>query len=162
MKPIDARPLEWIDDAPVQVSVARDMAATPEEVWTIIADHEAWPDWFPSVDAVEVVGRPEGIGGERLVTVKGMGRVEEEFNAWEPGRRFGFTVVAMSRPSLNSLNELVTIEPSRVGSLVTYQQGFHPKRWIAPVIKRAARSRIPDVLLGALGNLERKAIAQRT
>ena len=162
MKPIDPRPLDWIDDAPVQVSVARDIAATPDEVWAIVAQHEAWPDWFPSVEAVDVVGMAEGVGGERRVTVKGLGVLDEEFNAWEPGHRFGFTVVSMSRPSLASLNELITIEPSTVGSLVTYQQGFHPKWWISPIIKRAARARIPDVLLGALANLERKAIAQRS
>ncbi len=161
MKPIQPQPAEWIDTAPIHVSVAKDMAATPEEVFAVLADHESWPTWFEGLKSVEVTGKAAGVGAERMVDVPQMGMVEEEFNVWEPNQRFGFTVVAMARPSLNTLNELITLEPSTYGTLVTYQQGFDPKKVAAPAIKIAAKRRIPGVLLAALAGLEREAVARR-
>ena len=150
-----------IDEAPIQVSVARDIAAAPDEVFAVLADHETWPSWFAGINTVEVIGKAEGIGAERRVEVPQMGAVEEEFNAWEPGELFGFTVVAMSRPVLRSLNELVTLVPSTCGTLVTYQQGFDPRKVVAPAIKLAAKRRLPQVLLAALAGLETETIARR-
>ena len=37
------QPPEWIDSAPIRVERSIDIAARPEAVWAVIADHVNWP-----------------------------------------------------------------------------------------------------------------------
>ena len=90
------RTLDWIDDAPVRVEARADSAASPEDVFAILADHEQWPQWFPSIRKVTVLGKAAGVGARRRVSIPGAS-VDEEFIAWEPGVRWSFTTAL--RPS---------------------------------------------------------------
>lgn len=158
MTPLTRKPLEWMDTAPVRVVVHRGIAADPEAVFAILADHERWPEWFEGLRSVLVTGDPEGVGGTRRVDVKRLGLFDEEFLAWEPGARFGFAVTAMARPVFRTLNELITIDPIPAGGVrVTYTQALDPKPWIAPVLKVAARTSIPSALRAGLDGLAARA-----
>src|SRR2546423_13125081 len=90
MAALVVRTLDWIDDAPVRVEARADSAASPEDVFAILADHEQWPQWFPSVRKVTVLGEAEGVGAPRRGNIP-RASVDEEFIAWEPGARWSVT-----------------------------------------------------------------------
>lgn len=134
------QPVEWIHTAPVIAAATRELAATPDEVFAALADHESWPEWFEALSKVERFGDlHEGVGSNRRVHIGSRVTVDEEFNVWEPGERWGFTILS-GPPGLRSMNELVTIQPTGPDRCrVTYTMGIDPKPWLAPVVKVATR-----------------------
>lgn len=119
---------EWIVEAPIRTEARRTIAASPDAVWEVIADHERWPQWFPALRSVTVTGEAAGVGGRRRVTIPGI-RFDEVFTAWEPGRLFAFTVVATRPPLLAAMAESLTLSEAADGSTtVVYRQGFEPRR----------------------------------
>ena len=66
---------------------SREIAATPDEVWSALCDHERWPVWFGALS--EATGG-EGLGSTRFVMV-GKDRIDETFVIWDEPRS-GFTV----------------------------------------------------------------------
>lgn len=157
VKPTTKQPDSWVDEATNRCEARIEVAATPERIWEVLADHESWPEWFTAIDTVEVTGAASGIGAERRVTLPGM-VIDEEFVAWEPGRRFAFTVVGMSKPVFDTLNERVTIEDLGNGRCeVTYIQAFKPKAWFALpflVVKRQFRRGLHRGLKGLKARAE--------
>ena len=151
MKSLTAQTPDWTATAPVHVSATRELAATAEEVFTALADHESWPEWFASISKVERFGdRNEGVGSNRRVFVGKRVQVDEEFIVWEPAKEWGFTVTAVSIGGLRSMNELVTIQeigPDRVR--VTYLMAIDPKPWLSPLV-RVAKRQLAKNLDGAL------------
>lgn len=159
MKPITPRPPEWVDTAPVRIVVTREVPAPPDQVFAVIADHEAWPTWFEVLQEVEVPERGEGVGGGRRVHLPGM-VFDEEFTEWVPGEVFAFTVTHMSRPLLTSLAERVRLTPVGEGrTRVEYVQGFEPKTWARPLLA-LARSRMRKGLEQGLDGLAARVAAQ--
>lgn len=151
MKPITAQPAAWIGGAPVKIVEKIDIDATPEAVWELIIDHERWPTWFEAVESVTKTNNIEGVGGTRQVSLKGI-TVDEEFLEWEPARRFGFTVTAMNRRILESLNERVEIEPLDGDRCrVTYTQGFDPAWFVKPVFAVAKQQFAKNLRKGLEG-----------
>lgn len=156
------RPPEWIHTAPFQASATREIDASPAEVFAALADHEAWPEWFTTLQRIERFGPlDEGVGSNRRVIINKRVSVDEEFNIWEPNTRWGFTILSATIGGLRSMNELVTIEelaPDR--SRVTYMMGIEPKRLLAPVLK-AGRKSLEKNLADALENLGPYLAAKR-
>jgi uncharacterized protein YndB with AHSA1/START domain len=150
MTPMTPRPLEWIDTAPVRASRSRRIGQPPATVWAAIADHEAWPQWFPRLVGVEPGPVSEGVGGTRRVDV-GLAAVDEEFLAWEPESRFAFTVTGSTRPGLRSMNEDIRLTRDGTSACtVTYTMGLEPAggRLLRPVLQPVLRKTISDALAG--------------
>ncbi len=126
MRALTPRSLEWTDSAPVRPVVDRRMAVGADAVWEVVADHEHWGEWFTQIDAV-IPGDPSsGVGGTRTVRI-GRSEVEEEFLAWEPGRRFAFTVTHASVPGIRSMNEDIRLTPDGPdATTVTYTMAIDP------------------------------------
>ena len=81
------------------VTVSRDMAASPDAVWALVADLSRMPEWSPENERLEWLGGATGaVVGARFRGTnrngsrswKGVG----EITALEPGRMLGFTVSA--------------------------------------------------------------------
>ena len=139
MRPLVRKTLDWIPEAPVCVTRSVRIPVPVERVWDTIADHESWPQWFGALAGVERIGTGEGVGGARRVHLKGL-TVEEEFLAWEPGRRFAFTVVRATRPGIRSMVEDVRLDPDGDdATTVHYTQAIDPlgARLLAPLLRRA-------------------------
>lgn len=150
MQPLTPQPLEWIDHAPVRASRSRRIGQPPSVVWEAIADHAGWPQWFPRLVGVEPGPTADAVGGTRRVDL-GLVRVEEEFLAWEPERRFAFTVTGSTRPGLVSMNEDVRLTPDGDGACtVTYTMALEPKgaRYVRPVLEPVLRRILRDALAG--------------
>lgn len=162
MATLTKQPAEWIHSAPIQASATREIDASPAEVFEALCDHESWPEWFKTIKKVERFGSIEtGVGSNRRVFINDRMPVDEEFNVWEPNTAWGFTVLALKLPILNSMNELVTIEDlgdSR--SRVTYTMGLDPKMLMVPLVK-GARKGLSKSLGQALDNLGPHIAQQR-
>jgi len=150
MPDLTPRPLEWIDQAPVRASRSRRIAQPASVVWAAIADHDGWTSWFPRLRAVEPGPVAEGVGGTRRVDVGALA-VDEEFLAWEPERRFAFTVTSSTRPGLRSMVEDIRITPEGPSACtVTYTMALEPPaaRVLKPVLEPVLRKTIADGLAG--------------
>lgn len=150
MHPLTPRTLEWTDDAPVRAVGTRHLAADADAVWSVIADHERWSEWFTPIDEV-IPGDPaDGVGGTRRVRV-GSIEVDEEFLAWEPGRHFAFTVTHSSRPGIRSMNEDIRLTPDGPdATTVTYAMALDPigGRVVRPILAPLLRRNLRAALAG--------------
>jgi uncharacterized protein YndB with AHSA1/START domain len=150
MTPMTPRPLEWIDTAPVRVSRSRRIAQPTAVVWSAIADHPGWTEWFPRLVAVTPGEVADAVGGTRTVDV-GAAAVEEEFLAWEPERHFAFTITSSTKPGLRSMVEDIRL--TRDGDqacTVTYTMGIEPLggKLLRPLVAPIFRKAITDGLAG--------------
>ena len=150
MRPLVRKSLDWIPQAPVCVTRSVRIAAPVDRVWEVVADHESWPQWFGALTGVERIGSGEGVGGARRVHLKGL-TVEEEFLAWEPGRRFAFTVVRATKPGIRSMVEDLRLEPDGDdATTVRYTQAIQPvaARLLAPLLRRTFQKTLDEGLAG--------------
>lgn len=150
------QPPEWIDAAPIQAAASIDIAAPPSAAWVRIADHVTWPEWFTTLDSVEVVGSGSGVGGGRRVTAK-KATLEEEFTVWDENEHFAFAVTSSKIPILESLAESIRVEPTDAGCRVVYRQGLQAKRGFGKALDLVWKQAAKD-LPTALANL--KAIVE--
>ena len=126
MGTVEQKNLDWIERAPVSFSGSATTTASPKAVFAILADHERWPEWFPVIKKVEVLGpRREGVGTRRLTTIPG-GKIWELIVAWDPGQRWAFTATAVSPGIVRALLEDCRIETAPSGTRVTYT--IYPER----------------------------------
>lgn len=159
MKPLQTQPLSWIDQAPIHLSATRSTKASPEAVFAELADHERWPEWFPNVKHVEVIGPAEGVGAKRRVEVPGM-VVEEEFIAWDPGVRWAFTGTAAKPALFTSLIEDCQLTARADGGTdVTYTMHIGTSALRRPLVQLTG-GRIRRSIGQAMENLAKRAEAR--
>ena len=139
MAALTPRTIDWIDRAPIKIEARSESSAAPDAVFAVLADHERWPEWFPSVKTVTVTGAAAGVGARRRVVVPGL-TVDEEFIVWEPGVRWTFTGLAAKPGMLRSLVEDCRLEPLPSGGTgISYTMYLDPPKALVPVLKLAAR-----------------------
>lgn len=156
MAALTPRPIDWIDRAPIQIEARSESGASPEDVFAVLADHERWPEWFPSVKAVTVIGAASGVGARRRVSVPGL-TVDEEFIVWEPGVRWTFTGLAAKPGILRSLIEDCRLEPlPSGGTSICYTMYLEPPKVMVPLVRLAA-PQIKRNNTRALANLAERA-----
>jgi len=155
------RTLDWIDVAPTRVEARAESTAAPAAVFSVLADHETWPEWFPSVKKVEVTGAAAGVGARRRVFVPGA-RVDEEFIVWEPGERWTFTGLDARPRFTRSLIEDCILEPRPSGgTAITYTMYLDLPRLVRPFASVLA-GRIRANNTRALENLAARAADSTT
>jgi hypothetical protein len=118
--------LDWIDRAPLRIEARAESTASPDKVFAVLADHERWPEWFPMVRKIDVIGPAEGVGARRRVHVPGMA-FEEEFIAWDPGARWTFSVYDARPRFTRALVEDCVLTPlPNGGTAITYTMYMDP------------------------------------
>lgn len=149
MKPITPRTLDWIPQAPANVTRTRRIDAPQDKVWAAIADHAGWADWFGPITKVEPLDPPAGVGGHRRVHI-GKVRIEEEFLAWDEGERFAFCVTHMTIPVVTSIVEDIVLRTDGDATVVSYTQAIEPKfaKLVAPILSRALPKQLDTGLEG--------------
>ncbi len=79
---------------------------TPDELFDILEDADAWPDFVSVIEKVEWTSpMPPKVGTTRTVTMKGGVTVEERFTAYERGSHMQFVFTSMSQPGLDAFGE---------------------------------------------------------
>ncbi len=64
MPKLTPRETDFIDVAPIQLATVATVAATPDEVWAVIADNERWPERFKAAKACRTTSDVAG-GSDR-------------------------------------------------------------------------------------------------
>ncbi len=103
---LEPQPLSFADSAPLRVSDSATIRATPARVFEAFADASSWTRWFPLMFRARWLGSAtSGVGSEREVALHGLGAYRERFVAWEPERRFAFTMTEASTPMARAIVE---------------------------------------------------------
>jgi len=153
------RTIEWIDIAPIRIAARAESDAPPGDVFAVLADHNRWPEWFPAVRKVMVLGAAAGVGARRRVAITGA-TVDEEFIVWEPGVRWSFTgVAARPRFTKSLIEDCVLDELESGGTAITYTMYLDPPTATRPLVKALA-GRIRANNTRALLNLGRIALGR--
>ena len=159
MKPLTKQGIDWIEHAPVRIEARGESAAAPDAVFAVLADHERWPEWFPSIKRVSVLGPAEGVGARRRVELRGL-TVDEEFIVWEPGRRWSFTGYSARPHFTRSLVEDCRLSPNASGGTdITYTMYLDPSP-VWRVLFKAAVGRVRANNTQAMANLGQRAAAR--
>jgi len=134
----------WIDAAPIRTAASVDIAASPEAVWPVLADHESWPQWFTLLDRVEVTGEPAGVGGTRRVVIQRL-PFDEVFTVWDEPRQFAWAVTGSRLPILSAMAESVQLEPTASGCRLDLTQGLQARRGLGHVLGPMWRRNLPGI-----------------
>jgi deazaflavin-dependent oxidoreductase (nitroreductase family) len=102
--------LSFLERAPVRHVFSAVVAAPRDAVFAAIADPTGWHAWFPGVRSARYASPPPyGVGTIREADVSGT-RWVEEMIAWEPGRRWAYTVIEASTPLASAQVEVFDVE----------------------------------------------------
>lgn len=129
------------------VRVGVDIAIRPDQVFAILEDPDAWPLWLSAIKQVTWTSPDlKGIGTTRTVTIAGAFVADEEFIAWEPGRRMAFRFTRCSRRVFRAFAEDYRVEEHAGGSRLTWSVVVRPRgvptavlRLLSPILAAALR-----------------------
>lgn len=130
--PYIPRDVDW--QAPTVLRNEAELDASPEEVFSIFADIDQWPKWFSDIrKGTWSTPAPYGPGSEREVVLKTLS-VRERFLAWEPGKRYAFTMTAGTLPLARSIVEDYQLTPLPGGrARLVWEVRFDLRWYLAPV-----------------------------
>ncbi|MGH9275469.1 MAG: SRPBCC family protein [Acidimicrobiales bacterium] len=161
MRAIEPKTLEWAPSAPVQNVARAHSSASPDAVFAVIADQEAWPAWFPRLKSVTVSPGPLGVGSRRTVRLPGLA-VDEVVIGWEPGRLFAFTGVAVRPYVFSELVEQCVLDPTDDGGTdIAWVQSLTPGNAVFRAVFRFGRRGVLKALEQGMTNLARRAESPR-
>jgi uncharacterized membrane protein len=115
-------------------TVAIDIEAPPAEVFAVLRDVEAWPEWTSSVTSIKRLGDgPFGLGSRALVLQPRLRPAVWQVTAFVEGSRFTWVTV---NPGIQTEADHV-IDPAGAGSRVTLFLRF--SGLLAPLFSRIYR-----------------------
>jgi len=136
LPPVD---LEWIARAPQTVNVCASFSAPPGRVFAAFADAATWPRWFPMMRSASYrAPSGGGLGAERDVVLRGLGRFRERFIGWDDPTRFAFTAIATTSPMLARFGEDYRLTADGSGTRFDWTMGAELRgaaRLGAPVLR---------------------------
>ena len=153
------RETDFIDEADQRVVTEATVKATPEEVWTVFADNERWPEWCPAAKACRTTSeRAEGVGSARFMHFD-LFKVNERFVAWDQPRQWAFTILDANLPGITSVVEHASFEPvgddeTKVTYTIAADLAGYMKP-LAPVLRWRLSRLFRQTLDGIEGQVER-------
>ena len=136
--------LDFIDNALFVFRNSVDLAITPEQVFEVLADAEAWPRWASVITKVTWTSpEPRGVGTTRIVEMRGGIVGDEEFLAWEPFTHMAFRFNECSTKAVAAFAEDYRVEVIGGGCRLTWTMAQKP----------AGPARLAMVAVGPLLNL---------
>lgn len=74
---------------PLEIEVRVQIAAPPDQIWSVLADVDRWPEWDPAVTKLERLDTaPFGAGSRARVTQPRLPKNIWQVTQWEPGSGF--------------------------------------------------------------------------
>ncbi|GAA3806660.1 SRPBCC family protein [Nocardioides panacisoli] len=133
----------------MQTTSTATVSATPDQVWSVLCDHEGMAHWGPGLKVSlrkEGTGDRNGVGAVREINAPGPApAIVEEITAFEPGRKLGYR--ALGGVPLRNYSGEVVLSPSGAVTTIAYTVSADSR---IPVLDRIAVAGISKVLLTAL------------
>ena len=138
--------MEIDQTAPIKAAGSLEMAASPDEVWTVMTDFRRWPEWNPQIREAKLEGplapgtsfrwrsAPGTITSVLLAVDK-----PSEFG-WR-GKTFGIHAVHVWR-----------IEPAGTGARVTTEESW--RGWPTRLMRRRMERALSEAIATGLANLK--------
>ncbi|KKC04615.1 SRPBCC family protein [Mycobacterium nebraskense] len=127
MFPCERVDVSFIDTAPFVFGNSVDLAITPEQLFEVLADAEAWPRWASVITKVTWTSpEPRGVGTTRAVEMRGGMVGNEEFLAWEPFTHMAFRFNECSTQAVAAFAEDYRVEVIPGGCRLTWTMAQKP------------------------------------
>lgn len=126
MKDLTPTDLAFFDDAPLRIAQSARVSAAPDKVFASFANAADWPEWFPMLKWAKWTKGNGALGDEREVSVGALGRYRERMIAWDPGRRFSFTMIGSTSPLAEQLAEDYRLSPDGGGTRIDWVMAARP------------------------------------
>lgn len=151
--------LDYVVIAPYCMENEIQIEVPPAKVFQILSESN-WGDWFVDFQSVEWTSQPPyRVGSTRTVTLKSLA-VKERFLAWDPGRRFSFSIDAISLPLLEGMMEDMQLEPRKDGSATHFRwRVFYTPNPLMAALRPIAQPLFAGMFHQSLENL--KAYAEK-
>jgi len=161
MPKLTPRNTDFVDTAPIRITTVVTAKATPEEVWAVMADNERWPEWFNAAKSCRTTSDVSGgVGSTRWIHVD-LFKVNERFIAWDPPRRWAFTILDVNLPGVVSVVEHALIEPVGTGETrVTYVMASEVAPYLRPLVP-ILRWRLTGMFKKGLAGIEGQVVRLR-
>lgn len=129
--------LDFIDTAKNRYRNSVDLAITPEQLFEVFEDADAWPQWAKVIRHVEWTSPlPPTVGTTRTVTMLGKLQGAEEFLVYSPCTRMAFRFNEASEKSIRAFAEDYEVVPIPGGCRLTWTLALEvggPGRHFMPV-----------------------------
>jgi len=142
--------LEFLDQTRNVFKAEEIVAATPEQIFEVFEDAQAWTEWAMPIQNVEWTSpKPFGVGTTRTVSMMGGMEGYEEFVAWESGKRMAFTFVGSNKNATDKFLEDYRVTDLGDGTCrVEWYMAMEPRgfsrhmMWLTRPIMRFANRRM--------------------
>ncbi|WP_329213972.1 SRPBCC family protein [Streptomyces sp. NBC_01485] len=144
--------LDFVGTAPVRLVFAREVAASPEQVFRALAeDVSDWSEWFPAVTSIQ----PLDDGAGRDVRLKGGGRLRETVLVAKAPEVYAYRVDVANAPGLRALVEEWRLTPAGAGTRVRWTFAADGNGALRAVL-RLARAGLGRSFRDAVTRLDRR------